>query len=413
MRVLLVNKFLERRGGVETYVIELGRVLAEAGHEVQYFGMDGPERVVGNEWGIYSPKLELGGRQGLGRISDIARTIRSQENHDLMVGLLEKFQPDIVHFNNIHYHLTPSVLEAAARYKAAAEKPVAIVMTQHDYHLVVPCDGCLNNRTYEICEKCLDGQYLRCALGGCVRGGRAKSAVGALESTYWHRRGTYRHIDVCICPSAYMRGRFEKVPEFAGRTAHIPNFTNLKRLTKPVEKGGYVLYYGAYNRDKGVATLLDVARRHPEIEFRFAGRGPLSEQMRGIINVRDLGFNSGERLREIVARASLVVVPSEGMENSPFTVIEAQCLCAPVLAARVGGIPELMEDGVTGRLFDFRDERDLEHKLVEMMADGELLGRYARNCSAYEPMSRRRYLVMLEDVYGRALKRSPGEKESA
>ena len=65
MRVLLVNKFLERRGGVETYVIELGRVLAEAGHEVQYFGMDGPERVVGNEWGIYVPRIELGGRQGL------------------------------------------------------------------------------------------------------------------------------------------------------------------------------------------------------------------------------------------------------------------------------------------------------------------------------------------------------------
>lgn len=407
MRVLLVNKFLERRGGVETYVLELGRMLSEAGHEVQFFGMDGPGREVGNDWGIYSPKLELGGRQGLGRISDIARTIRSQENHDLMVGLLEKFQPDIVHFNNIHYHLTPSVLEAAAEYKASAEKPVGIVMTQHDYHLVVPCDGCLNNRTYEMCEKCLDGRYLRCARRGCVRGGRAKSAVGTLESMYWHRRGTYRHIDVCICPSAYMRDRFERVPEFAGRTAHIPNFTNLKCLAKPVEKEGYVLYYGAYNRDKGVATLLDVARRHPEIEFRFAGRGPYSEQMKGISNVRDLGFNTGEHLREIVARASLVVVPSEWPENSPFTVIEAQCLCTPVLAADIGGIPELMEDGVTGRLFEFRNVKDLESRLIDLMSDHALLERYSRFCGSYEPMSSQRYLCLLADAYRSALKYVP------
>lgn len=407
MRVLLVNKFLERRGGVETYVLELGRMLSEAGHEVQFFGMDGPGREVGNDWGIYSPKLELGGRQGLGRISDIARTIRSQENHDLMVGLLEKFQPDIVHFNNIHYHLTPSVLEAAAEYKASAEKPVGIVMTQHDYHLVVPCDGCLNNRTYEMCEKCLDGRYLRCARRGCVRGGGAKSAVGTLESMYWHRRGTYRHIDVCICPSAYMRDRFERVPEFAGRTAHIPNFTNLKRLAKPVEKEGYVLYYGAYNRDKGVATLLDVARRHPEIEFRFAGRGPYSEQMKGISNVRDLGFNTGEHLREIVARASLVVVPSEWPENSPFTVIEAQCLCTPVLAADIGGIPELMEDGVTGRLFEFRNVKDLESRLIDLMSDHALLERYSRFCGSYEPMSSQRYLCLLADAYRSALKYVP------
>lgn len=407
MRVLLVNKFLERRGGVETYVLELGRMLSEAGHEVQFFGMDGPGREVGNDWGIYSPKLELGGRQGLGRVAEIARTIRSQENHDLMSELLEKFQPDIVHLNNIHYHLTPSVLEAAAEYKASAEKPVGIVMTQHDYHLVVPCDGCLNNRTYEMCEKCLDGRYLRCARRGCVRGGRAKSAVGTLESMYWHRRGTYRHIDVCICPSAYMRDRFERVPEFAGRTAHIPNFTNLKRLAKPVEKEGYVLYYGAYNRDKGVATLLDVARRHPEIEFRFAGRGPYSEQMKGISNVRDLGFNTGEHLREIVARASLVVVPSEWPENSPFTVIEAQCLCTPVLAADIGGIPELMEDGVTGRLFEFRNVKDLESRLIDLMSDHALLERYSRFCGSYEPMSSQRYLCLLADAYRSALKYVP------
>ena len=410
MRVLLVNKFLERRGGVETYVLELGRVLAEAGHEVQYFGMDGPERVVGNEWGIYVPRIELGGRQGLARVADVARTVRSRTAHDLLADLLRRFQPDVVHLNNIHYHLTPTVIEAAAEYKAAAKRPVGIVMTEHDFHSVIPCDGCLNNSTYQICDECLDGRYFRCARRACVRGGRAKSVVGALESAYWHTCGVYRHVDVAICPSAYMRGKFEAVPEFSGRTAHIPNFSNVQRAVRPAKKEGYVLYFGAYNRDKGVGALAEVARRHPEITFRFAGRGPLAEVIRALPNAQDLGFLSGDDLREVIAKASLAVVPSECLENSPFTVIEAQCLCTPVLGANVGGIPELVKDGATGRLFEFRDERDLERKLVKLMTDSELLERYARNCKEFEPMSCEHYLGLLEDVYRHAQERRPHEE---
>ena len=238
MRVLLVNKFLERRGGVETYVIELGRVLAEAGHEVQYFGMDGPERVVGNEWGIYVPRIELGGRQGLARVADVARTVRSRTAHDLLADLLRRFQPDVVHLNNIHYHLTPSVIEAAAEYKAAAKRPVGIVMTEHDFHSVIPCDGCLNNSTYQICDECLDGRYFRCARRACVRGGRAKSVVGALESAYWHTRGVYRHVDVAICPSAYMRGKFVLERPTCGAAGQERRLRSLLRRVQPRQGRG-------------------------------------------------------------------------------------------------------------------------------------------------------------------------------
>lgn len=401
MRVLLVNKFLERRGGVETYVLGLGDLLQGVGHDVQYFGMDGPNRIVGNDWGIYAPRIELRGSQGLGRAVDVARTIRSQENHDLMAELLERFQPDVVHFNNIHYHLTPSVIEAAAEYRSGADGPVFLVMTMHDYHCVVPCDGCMNNSSYEVCDSCLDGRYLRCAARGCTRGGRAKSIVAALESWYWHRRGTYRLLGRVVCPSLCMKGRFDQSPDFAGSTVHLPNFTSVER-TRAAEKGGYVLYFGAYNRDKGVGTLLSVARRHPEIPFVFAGRGPLAGEMRGIPNVRDLGFLEGERLRDVVARASLAVVPSEWFENSPFTVLEALSAGTPVLGSDAGGIPELVEDGVTGELFRFRDEGDLERRLVALWNDPARLDRYSRGCASFEPMSPARYVAEIERAYAAA-----------
>lgn len=409
MRILMVNKFLGRRGGVETYVLGLGELLSNAGHEVQHFGMDGEERLVGNDWGIYAPDMELGGRQGAARLLDVSRTVRSRENAGLMARLLEAYRPDAVHFNNLHYHLTPSVIEAAASYRARAGRPVALVMTMHDYHCVVPCDGCMDNSSYEVCDRCLDGRYLRCAVRGCTRGGRAKSAVAAIESAYWHRRGTYRLLGRVVCPSLCMKEKFDRCPDFAGRTVHLPNFTGVERTSAP-EKGGYVLYFGAYNRDKGVATLLDVAKRHPEIPFAFAGRGPLAGEMEGAPNVRDLGFLEGGALREVVARATLVAVPSECLENSPFAVLEALSAGTPVLGADAGGIPELVDDGVTGELFRFRDEDDLERRLVALWNDPGRLARYAANCASFEPMSPGRYVEEIGRVYAEAAREKMGTK---
>ncbi len=401
MKVLLVSKFLVRRGGVETYVIGLGGLLKEAGHEVQYFGMDDPDRVVGNEWGVYAPRIEFDRKQGGGKIESVASVIDSKTNARLMSKLLSAYKPDVIHFNNIHYHLTPSVIETSHEYKRSAAKPVALIMTMHDYHSVVPCDGCMNNRTYEVCDMCLDRRFVRCALRGCTRGGRAKSVIAAIEAGYWARGHVYRRLDKVVCPSAFMKRKFDEVEDFQGRTVHIANFSNLERCTS--EKERYVLYLGAYNRDKGVGTLLDIARRHPEIQFKFAGKGPLSSAMQGIPNVEDLGFNTGERLKEIVRRGTLAATPSECLENSPFAVLEALCCGTPVLGANVGGIPELVSDGVTGELFEFRNPGDLEQKLVSLWNDPDRLARYAANCATFEPMSPARYLRELTSVYESAI----------
>lgn len=402
MKVLLVNKFLVPRGGVETYVFDLGRALTAAGHEVQYFGMDDSRRLVCNEWDIYANAMDLHGKQGASKLFDVARTINSKENARKMAELLEHFCPDVVHLNNIHYHLTPSVLVEAARFKRRRGH-VGIVMTAHDYHYVVPCDGCMDNTSYEVCDACLDGHYSRCIGRRCARGGLAKNIVSAAESYYWHGKNAYQLLDRVICPCAVLKEKYDKVAEFRGRTVHIPNFTNLER--RSYAKDRYVLYFGGYYRNKGVGTLLDVAEKHPEIDFRFAGRGDYAERMASLPNVTDLGFMTGEDLFEVVGRATLTVLPSEWLENSPFAVLEALCCGTPVLAANVGGIPELVGDGVTGELFRFRDEEDLERRLVSLWNDPARCARYAENCRDFEPMTEVRYLDLLNDVYKEAMAR--------
>ena len=76
-----------------------------------------------------------------------------------------------------------------------------------------------------------------------------------------------------------------------------------------------------------------------------------------------------------------------------------------MLGARIGGIPELVNDGVTGELFEFRNAEDFERRLVSLMGDPDRLDRYTKNCASFEPMSQQRYYELLLDVYAEAMKK--------
>ena len=116
MKILLVNKYLYPKGGAETYVLNLGSYLTGLGHEVQYFGMADPRNVVGNRLGLAVSPLDF----STGVMKNLHapfRMIYSAEAAGKLTRVLRDFQPEVVHVNNIHYHLTPSVLLAADRHR--------------------------------------------------------------------------------------------------------------------------------------------------------------------------------------------------------------------------------------------------------------------------------------------------------
>ena len=89
-----------------------------------------------------------------------------------------------------------------------------------------------------------------------------------------------------------------------------------------------------------------------------------SEELKG--NVEFLGFRQWDDIKDIVGKARFTVIPSEWYENNPLSVIEAECLGTPVLGARIGGIPELIDEGVTGMTFESRNVDDLTDKIKAM-----------------------------------------------
>ena len=397
MKILLVHKFLYPKGGAETYVLKLGAFLQEQGHQVQYFGLARPENTVGNRIGAGVSDLDFSA--GIPRnLHAPLRIIYNGQARRKIRAVLEDFRPDAVHLNNIHFHLTPSVILEIARYRRETGRQVRIVYTAHDYQLVCPSHG-LFDRNFQVCEKCLQGNYTHCLRTKCMKNSYLKSFLAMADAYFWKYNPAYDQIDAIICPSRFLKEKLDSQPRFRNKTVVIHNFVD-KMGQVSSEKGDYVLQFGHLSRDKGTDTLLEAARRLPQTRFVFAGFGEAEQQIRELPNGEFVGFLQGESLKRLIAEAKVTVCPSEIYENCPFSVIESQMYGTPVIGARMGGIPELIREGETGELFEAGNAAQLEEKLRKILETPNLAEDYGKNCSKIAFETPEHYCQKLLALYG-------------
>lgn len=398
MKILMINKFLYPNGGSETYIFKLGKYLQSHGHEVQYFGMEHDGRCVGNCVNSYTSDMNFHGGNKLAKLTYPIKTIYSTEARKKIRLVLNDFQPDVCHLNNFNYQLTPSIILEIIKWKNQTGCKCKLVFTAHDYQLVCPNHMLNNPNTHENCEKCLGGHFINCTKGKCIHGSMIKSAIGTMESYFWKINGVYQYIDTIICCSEFMKSKMDSNPLFANKTVALHNFID-KEAWETVEeadfalsdddsitnKNGipikqYILYYGRYSEEKGLKTLFMVAKSMPNVQFVFAGKGSLAKELPKYANILDVGFCSGIKLKQLIQNASAVVLPSIWYENCPFSVMESQMYGTPVLGTNIGGIPELIQVGKTGELFERGNADELKRKIQKLWDDRDLTDRYSNNC---------------------------------
>ncbi len=365
LKILMVNKFLYPNGGSETYIFKLGNHFQATGHEVQYFGMEHERRVVGNAVNAYTSNVDFHNGSYIRKLLYPIKTIYSKQAREKLRQVLDHFQPDVCHLNNFNYQLTPSIILEIVKWRKQTGHACRIISTAHDYQLVCPNHMCHNPNTHENCESCLHGRFFSCTKGKCIHGSTARSLIGTIEASFWNFLGVYRHIDTIICCSHFMKSKLDTNPIFASKTVVMHNFVTTEPHP-PINKKDYALYFGRYSQEKGIATLLDVCRQLPEIHFVFAGSGPLADILKDIPNIKNVGFQSGEALQTLIREARFSLYPSEWYENCPFSIMESQMYGTPVLGADIGGIPELIEAGKTGELFESGNAEALRTQLLHM-----------------------------------------------
>ncbi|WP_026524229.1 glycosyltransferase [Butyrivibrio sp. MB2005] len=398
MKVLMVNKFLYPNGGSETYIFKLGDALMEKGHEVQYFGMEHDGRCVSNRAGAYTSDMDFHNASKLVKLTYPLKTIYSKEAREKIRLVLDDFKPNVVHLNNFNYQLTPSIILEIVNWRKQTGCKCRIVYTAHDYQLVCPNHMCNNPGTHKNCEKCLTGSFMNCTKGKCIHGSTAKSLIGTLEASFWKMNGAYKYIDTFICCSEFMKAKLDTNPLFAKKTVAIHNFIDEIPWVE-VSKEDYVLYFGRYSEEKGVRTLIEAAKRLPEIDFVFAGKGPLEKLLDSVDNIKNVGFKTGRELADLIRKAKMSVYPSEWYENCPFSVMESQLFGTPVIGADIGGIPELIRKGETGVLFKSGDVDSLCNTIHGMWQDNSKMQRMHENCKELSFDTIEEYLEKVLKIY--------------
>ena len=396
MKILMVNKFLYQKGGAETYTLSLGKILEKHGHEVQYFGLKNEKNTVGNNVDALVNDMDFS--KGVkANLNAPFRIIYNFQAKRQIRKVLEDFKPDIVHLNNIQFHLTPSVIVEVNNWRKEQKNNCKIIYTAHDYQLICPSHG-LFDINVKPCERCLDGKYIHCFQTKCVKNSRAKSLLGMMDAYYWKHSEAYSHVDAIICCSQFLKEKLDTQPQFRGKTITLHNFKDIISVDD-VKKKDYILEFGKLCKDKGTETLLKVAKMMPDKKFVFVGYGPAVELMSEIDNVQYLGFKSGNELNRIIAEASISVCPSEWYENCPFSVIESISYGTPVVGSLMGGIPELIREGIDGELFHAGDAKELKAKIEKILKDEKTLMQYTKNCKNVNYETSETYYKKLMQIY--------------
>lgn len=362
MKVLIINKFYYLRGGDCVYTLELEKLLKSKGHQVAVFSMQHPENLP-TEYNKYFPSeiiFSLSNKKGI--VESILRPFGTQEVKKKFTQLLDEFQPDIVHLNNVHSQISPIVAEIA--YKSN----IKVVWTLHDYKLLCPRYDCLRNDV-EICELCFTNKT-QVINNKCMKNSWLASIIAYGEAVKWNKEKLQEYTKYFICPSKFIYNKMLQGGFAASKLQTLCNFIDVEKTRRiTYEKEDYYCFIGRLSHEKGVKTLMEAAINLP-YKLKIIGSGAIMEDLKEITNsnIEFLGFKQWKEIKEIVGKAKFTVIPSEWYENNPLSVIEALCLGTPVLGARIGGIPELIEDGQDGLLFESKNKIDLQNKIISMFS---------------------------------------------
>ena len=367
MRILFLNNYFYLRGGSERALFEEIGLLNGEGHETAVFSRTHKLNEASKYDSCFPPDIDTERRALAFKTIATAREILYSESARRgLTRVIDDFGPDVAHIHNAYGRLSLSALDALK------EKGIPTVMTLHDYKLLCPNYLMLNHG--ELCERCRGRRFYNAFLTKCHKDSYAASAVYAIESWLGRRTGKYDSLRTLVSPSRFLKNKMIEHGWNAERIAYVPNFTaNGFQSSLDGGPGSYLLYFGRLSPEKGVLTLLEalsgIDRVLPAV---IAGDGPERPRLQAAAERKGLattfvGYLSGKDLENTIAGARFVVLPSECYENAPLSLLETLARGKPVIASRIGGIPEIIDDETNGFLFESRNIEDFRAKLKKMM----------------------------------------------
>ena len=329
--------------GEEAAVDSLADMLRHSGQQVVLFRRSSAElRGFGGKikaffCGFYNPSA----------VKDFSRVLREEK-------------PDIVHVHNLYPLISPAVLKVASTHN------IPVVMTLHNYRLC--CPNGLAFRGGSPCSQCLDHGEWSCVRNNCL-GDRLKSVGYALRN-WWARYKRY-YLDYVSCflaLSEFQKNKLAAVGIPAEKIKILPNALSgdAEGLAPARKTGDYVAFAGRLSEEKGIDLLLNAAEKLPSVSFHLAGNGYEQWSADAPQNVVFCGHLSGDDFSLFWQNCRFLVLPSKCYEGFPTTLLQAMYYGKPAIVPDIGGLPEIIRDGINGRLFKFGDSDSLASAINEL-----------------------------------------------
>lgn len=345
MKVLLVHNDYGKYSGEEAVVDKMAYMLHDDGCEVAQLRMS-----------------TAGSRENIiGKIRGFVNGIYCPSGIKAMSDAIKRERPDVINVHNLYPFISPAALRMC---KAAG---VPVVMTVHNFRLICPTG--LFMRDNKPCELCLEkGNEWSCVKYNCENS--ILKSIGYTVRNYIAR--THRHYIDCV-------DRFACITDFQRRKLIEANFPKEKLIVIPnsmdvaektiSNRGKYVAFCGRLSREKGVDMIIKVARRHPEILFKFAGAIRDMDLIQKLpVNVELTGYLEGESLDNFYSNARFFVMASRWYEGFPMTILEAAKFGKAMIAPDHGGFSEIIgkDDDAIGRLFTPSKVDELEDQIIDL-----------------------------------------------
>jgi len=398
-KFISINASYRIKGGADRFFSVLNSLLQQNGHQVLTF-TTAPENQ--NSLDSYPPGTFFTSeyKEGSGirqKIGNLIRIFFSSKISADLENVLEKEKPDYALIHNIYHRMPYSIV------KTLKKNNVKILWWLHDYKWICPNHQLFTSGS--VCRRCLNSSYLNAVFFRCQRGSVVDSIIVTLLSYYISIRRYHKYVDCFIAPSEFSA----QIHSNLGKVVHIEHFNHTihssVKTNYTQSKYPYALYVGRVEPNKGIQLLVD---SFAELDFKLkiVGGGNFLEEIRNyckfkqLINIEFDGFQPPEKLSSYYSSSLFTIVPSQWYEVFGLSILESFSFGKPVVASRIGAIPEIIEHGKSGLLYDAYNKEDLKEKITYMFNhhnEAIEMGRYAQNrvLEKYSPVN---YMQKLQNL---------------
>jgi glycosyltransferase involved in cell wall biosynthesis len=221
-------------------------------------------------------------------------------------------------------------------------------------------------------------------------------------------------VDCFMVLSRFSQERFIQYGIPSDKMFFLPAPVDTERLKpRKSSKKDYILFFGRLVERNGISTLIKAMKHIPEIRLRIAGDGELKSFLENYIsqekieNISLLGFLSREDLKKEINDSNFTIFPNHCYHLCPSSILESFAYNKPVIGSNLGSVPELIEDGITGLLFEPRNEKELANKIKYLYENPKVVKEMGRNArrKVEENYSAEEYypklLSLYEDLIGK------------